>query len=261
MDAECLEYQRVTHIRVSMGNRYCAHGSPGDQGTPFPYKSHMLKRLQLIPWIQWVAWRTVHVIGAGAIQGKRHTVSVVIRWQVLPIPLHMEDRQAPETYRSRCNQGQKGSVMHRFRGYRGKMDAKKYQVPPRFPRLRGCTRPIVNSWVKFFPWGTGVGRGFWACRLSVVAPTGVVGCQAKSTRGGYMGGIYFWSVSASSGLHPIPATSSKIDTRPFRGGRIDLEGGHTLQAGSYSGQVVATRSRVGPSIKFGQIYKSVTGYG
>ena len=66
MDAECLEYQRVTHIRVSMGNRYCAPGSPGDQGTPFSYKSHMLKRLQLIPWIQWVAWRTVPVTGAGA---------------------------------------------------------------------------------------------------------------------------------------------------------------------------------------------------
>lgn len=64
--------------------------------------------------------------------------------------------------------GKKGSVMHRFRGYRGKLDAKKYQVPPRFPRLRGCTRPIVNSWVKFFPWGTGEGVPFWACRLSVV---------------------------------------------------------------------------------------------
>lgn len=146
------------------------------------------------------------------------------------------DRQAPETYRFRGNQGQKGSVMHRFRGHRGKLDAKKYQVPPRFPRLRGCTRPIVNSWVKFFPWGTGEGIPFWACRLSVVAPTGVVGCQAKSTRGGYMGGYMvmaasrgawvpwvqhdghdLWSVSASSGLCPIPATSSKIDTRPFHG--------------------------------------------
>lgn len=121
------------------------------------------------------------------------------------------ERQAPETYRFRCNQGQKGSVMHRFRGYRGKLDAKKYQVPPRFPGLWGCTRPIVNSWVKFFPWGTGEGVPFWAC-------------QAKSTRGGYMGGYMvmaasrgawvpgvqhdghdLWSVSASSGLHPIPA--------------------------------------------------------
>ena len=111
----------------------------------------------------------------------------------------------PETYRFRCNQGQKGSVMHRFRGHRGKLDAKKYQVPPRFPGLRGCTRPIVNSWVKFFPWGTGEGVPFWACRLSVVkqnrhgagtwvgytpglfqprlvcAPVPL--CQAKSTRG------------------------------------------------------------------------------
>lgn len=96
------------------------------------------------------------------------TIPVATRWHVLPIPVHVGDRQAPGIYRSRCNQGQKGSVMHRFRGYRGKLDAKKYQVPPRFPGLRGCTRPIVNSWVKFFPWGTGEGGPFWACRLSVV---------------------------------------------------------------------------------------------
>ena len=206
---------------------------PGDQGTPFPYKSHMLKRLQQIPRIQWVAWRTVPVTGAAAVQGRQCTIPVATRWHVLPIPLHVGDRQAPETYR--------------FRGYRGKLDAKEIQTPPRFPRLRGCTRPIVNSWVKFFPWGTGEGVPFWAC-------------QAKSTCGGYMGGIYFWSVSASSGLHPISDLSSKIDTRPFHGGRIDLEGGHTLQVGSYSGPAVVARSRVGPSIKFGQIYKSVTGY-
>lgn len=184
----------------------------------------MLKRLPLIPRIQWVACRTVPVTGAGAGHGGQCTIPVAIRWQVLPIPLHVGERRAPGIYRSRCNQGQKGSVMHRFRGYRGKLDAKKYQVPPRFPRLRGCTRPIVNSWVKFFPWGTGEGVPFWACRLSVVAPTGIVGCQAKSTRGGYMGGYMvmaasrgawvpgvqhgghdLWSVSASSGLHPIPA--------------------------------------------------------
>lgn len=66
MEADCLEYQRVTHIRVSIGNRYCTLGFLGDQGTPFPYKSHMLKRLQLIPRIQWVACRTVPVTGAGA---------------------------------------------------------------------------------------------------------------------------------------------------------------------------------------------------
>lgn len=101
-----------------------------------------------------------------AVHGRWHTIPVAIRWPIIPIPLHVGDRQAPETYRFRCNQGQKGSVMHRFRGYRGKLDAKKYQVPPRFPRLRGCTRPIVNSWVKFFPWGTGEGGPFWACRLS-----------------------------------------------------------------------------------------------
>lgn len=161
MEADCLEYQRVTHIRVSMGNRLCTLGFLGDQGTPFPYKSHMLKRLPLIPRIQWVAWRTVPVTGAGAgaeaVPHGQCTIPVATRWHVLPIPVHVGDRQAPETYRFRCNQGQKGSVMHRFRGYRGKLDAKKYQVPPRFPGLRGCTRPIVNSWVKFFPWGTGGG--------------------------------------------------------------------------------------------------------
>ena len=230
-----------------MGNRYCTSGFPGDQGNPFPYKSLIIRRLQQIPGIQWVACRTVPVTGARAVHGRWHTIPVAIRWPIIPIPLHVGDRQAPETYRFRCNQGQKGSVMHRFRGYRGKLDAKKYQVPPRFPRLRGCTRPIVNSWVKFFPWGTGEGVPFWAC-------------QAKSTCGHSTGGIYFWSVSASSGLHPISDLSSKIDTRPFHEGRIDPEGGHTLRAGSYSGPAVVARSRVGPSIKFGQIYKSVTGY-
>lgn len=153
-----------------MGNRYCTLGFLGLHCTPFPYKSHMLKRLQQIPRIQWVACRTVPVTGAGAVQGRWYTIPVATRWHVLPIPVHVGERQAPGIYRSRCNQGQKGSVMHRFRGYRGKLDAKKYQVPPRFPGLRGCTRPIVNSWVKFFPWGTGEGVPFWAC-------------QAKSMRG------------------------------------------------------------------------------
>lgn len=163
-----------------MGNRLCTLGFLGLHCTPFPYKSHMLKRLQLIPRIQWVAWRTVPVTGAGAGHGGQCTIPVATRWPIIPIPLHVGDRQAPGIYRSRCNQGQKGSVMHRFRGYRGKLDAKKYQVPPRFPGLRGCTRPIVNSWVKFFPWGTGEGVPFWQ--------EVVVGCQAKSMRGGYMGG-------------------------------------------------------------------------
>lgn len=207
----------------------------------------MLKRLQQIPRIQWVAWRTVPVTGAGAVQGRWYTIPVAIRWHVLPIPVHVGDRQALKHTDSGAKQGQKGSVMHRFRGYRGKLDAKEIQTPPRFPRLRGCTWPIVNSWVKFFPWGTGEGVPFWAC-------------QAKSTCGHSTGGIYFWSVSASSGLHPISDLSSKIDTRPFHGGRIDPDGGHTLRAGSYSGPAVVARSRVGPSIKFGQIYKSVTGY-
>ena len=106
--------------------------------------------------------------GARAVQGRWHTIPVATRWHILPIPVHVGDRQAPGYTVPGAKQGQKGSVMHRFRGYRGKLDAKKYQVPPRFPRLRGCTRPIVNSWVKFFPWGTGEGIPFWACRLSVV---------------------------------------------------------------------------------------------
>lgn len=194
-----------------MGNRLCTLGFLGLHCTPFPYKSHMLKRLQQIPRIQWVAWRTVPVTGAGAVHGRQCTIPVAIRWPIIPIPLHVEDRQALKHTDSGAKQGQKGSVMHRFRGYRGKLDAKEIQTPPRFPRLRGCTRPIVNSWVKFFPWGTGEGVPFWAR-------------QAKSTCG-----------------HST-------------GGRIDLEGGHTLRAGSYSGPAVVARSRVGPSIKFGQIY-------
>lgn len=48
-----------------------------------------------------------------------YTIPVATRWHVLPIPVHVGERQAPETYRFRCNQGQKGSVMHRFRGHRG----------------------------------------------------------------------------------------------------------------------------------------------
>lgn len=80
-----------------------------------------------------------------------------------------------------------------------------------------------------------------------------------ASRGAWVPGVQhdghdLWSVSASSGLHPISDLSSKIDTRPFHGGRIDLEGGYTLRAGSYSGPAVVARSRVGPSIKFGQIY-------
>lgn len=142
----------------------------------------------------------------GGSSARWYTIPVATRGHVLPIPVHVGKRQAPETNRFRGNQGQKGSVMPRFRGHRGKLDAEKYQVPPRFPGLRGCTRPIVNSWVKFFPWGTGEGVPFWAC-------------QAKSTCGGYMGGYMvmaasrgawvpwvqhdghdLWSVSASSGL-------------------------------------------------------------
>lgn len=204
-----------------MGNRYCTLVFLGLHCTPFPYKSHMLKRLQLIPWIQWVAWRTVPVTGAGAVQGRQCTIPVATRWQVLPIPVHVGDRETLKHTDSGAIKGQKGSVMHRFRGYRGKMDAKKYQVPPRFPRLRGCTWPIVNSWVKFFPWGTGEGVPFWACRLSVVKQNrhGAVAwagytsglfqprlvctpfplCQAKSTRGHSTGDVSTQKVGIPSG--------------------------------------------------------------
>lgn len=166
MEADCLEYQRVTHIRVSVGNRLCTHGFHVDLQTSLYHKFLIIKRLPLIPWIQWVACRTVPVTGAVAVHGRWHTIPVAIRWPILPIPVHVGDRQAPGYTIPGAKQRQKGSVMHRFRGYRRKLDTKKYQVPPRFPRLRGCTRPIVNSWVKFFPWGTGEGIPFWACRLS-----------------------------------------------------------------------------------------------
>lgn len=173
-----------------MGNRLCTLGFLGLHCTPFPYKSFMLKRLQLIPRIQWVACRTVPVTGAGAGHGGRYTIPVATRWHVLPIPVHVGDRRAPGIYRSRCNQGQKGSVMHRFRGYRGKLDAKKYQVPPRFPGLRGCTRPIANSWGQIFFRGVR-GREYPSGH---VAPTDVRRCRL----------------------------SSKIDTRPFHGRDILL---------------------------------------
>lgn len=133
MEADCLEYQRVTHIRVTIGNRYCTLGFLGLHCTPFPYKSHMLKRLPLIPWIQWVAWRTVLVTGAGAVQGRQCTIPVATRWHVLPIPVHVGDRQALKHTDSGAKQGQKGSVMHRFRGCRGKLDTKKSKHHHGFP--------------------------------------------------------------------------------------------------------------------------------
>lgn len=112
MEADSFEHQRVTHIRVSVGNRLCTLGFLGDLQTTLYHKFLIIKRLQQIPRIQWVAWRTVPVTGAGAVQGRWHTISVAIRWPIIPIPLHVGERQAPETYRFRCNQGQKGSVMH-----------------------------------------------------------------------------------------------------------------------------------------------------
>lgn len=174
---------------------------------------------------------------ARAVHGRWHTIPVAIRWPILPIPPHVGDRQAPETYRFRCNQGQKGSVMHRFRGYRGKLDAKKYQVPPRFPRLRGCTWPIVNSWVKFF---RGVrGREY---------PSGHVkqNRHAAIPRAGYTSGLFQPHLVCT----PFPLCQVKSTRGHSTGGRIDPEGGYTLRAGSYSGPAVVARSRVGPSIKF-----------
>ena len=55
----------------------------------------------------------------GGSSARWYTIPVAIRWPIIPIPLHVGDRQAPETYRFRWNRGQKGSVMHRFRGHRG----------------------------------------------------------------------------------------------------------------------------------------------
>lgn len=49
MEADCLEYQRVMHIGVSMENRYCTPGFPGDPGTPFHRTFLIIKRLQRIP--------------------------------------------------------------------------------------------------------------------------------------------------------------------------------------------------------------------
>ena len=110
MDAECLEYQRVTHIRVSMGNRYCAPGSPGLHCTPFSYKSHMLKRLQLIPWVQWVAWRTVPVTGAGA-------GAEAVPHGGIPFPL----QHGGMSYRFRCMWGDRQALKHTDSGaIRGK---------------------------------------------------------------------------------------------------------------------------------------------
>jgi hypothetical protein len=221
-----------------VGNRYCTSGFPGDQGNPFPYKSLIIRRLQQIPGIQWVACRTVPVTGARAVHGRWHTIPVAIRWPIIPIPLHVGDRQAPETYRFRCNQGQKGSVMHRFRGYRGKLDAKKYQVPPRFPRLRGCTRPIVNSWVKFFPWGTGEGVPFWACRLSVVK-------QNRHGAGTWVG-TWSWPLRGVRGFHGF---NMRVMTSGLFQPRLVCAPFHLCQAKSTCGHSTGTyrpRRRVYP---------------
>ena len=110
----------MSYAKQGVNRKQTLHpGSPGDLQTTSYHKFLIIKRLQQIPRIQWVACRTVPVIGARAVHGRWHTIPVAIRWPIIPIPLHVGDRQAPETYRFRCNQGQKGSVMHRFRGYRG----------------------------------------------------------------------------------------------------------------------------------------------
>lgn len=71
---------------------------PGDLQTTSYHKFLIIKRLQQIPRIQWVAWRTVPVTGARAVQGRWHTIPVAIRRPIIPIPLHVGDRQASETY-------------------------------------------------------------------------------------------------------------------------------------------------------------------
>lgn len=85
--------------RVSIGNRLCTHGFRGDLQTTSSHKFLIIKRLPLIPWIQWVACRTVPVTGAGAgaeaVPHGWYTVPVAIRWPILPIPVHVGDRQAP----------------------------------------------------------------------------------------------------------------------------------------------------------------------
>lgn len=199
-------------LRVSMSYAYQGVNGKQTLHPRIPRRPRHTISLQ-VPHAQTVATDSVDSMGCmpyrsrdrgrgrcGGSSARWYTIPVATRWHVLPIPVHVGERQAPETYRFRCNQGQKGSVMHRFRGYRGKLDAKKYQVPPRFPRLRGCTRPIVNSWVKFFrgvrgreyPSGhvkqnrhaaiprAGYTSGLFQPRLvCTLSPT----CQAKSTRG------------------------------------------------------------------------------
>lgn len=217
-----------------MGNRYCTPGFPGDLWPPLNHKSLIIKRLQRIPGNQGchMPHRFREGVGASScgFRWGRYTVSVARREHIVPIPLLVEGSGRPKHTDSSAEKGEKVYIVYRFRGHEGNRESKGIQIPPRFPRLRGCTRPIVNSRVKFFPWGTGEGVPFWAC-------------QAKSTCGRSTGGIYFWSVSALSGLPSISAKSSKIDTGPFHGGRIDLEGGHTFWVGSCSGGELAARSR------------------
>ncbi len=50
--------------RVSIGNRLCTLGSHVDLQTTSYHKFLIIKRLQQIPGIQWVACRTVPVTGA-----------------------------------------------------------------------------------------------------------------------------------------------------------------------------------------------------
>ena len=72
-----------------MGNRLCIPGFHGDLQTTSYHKFLIIRRLQQIPGIQWVACRTVPVTRAGAVHGRRHTVSVAIRGPIIPIPLQV----------------------------------------------------------------------------------------------------------------------------------------------------------------------------
>ena len=79
MEADCLEYQRVMQNVVPIGNRLCTPGSPGDLQTTSYHKFLIIRRLQQIPGIPWVACRTVPVTRAGAVHGKQCTIPVAIR--------------------------------------------------------------------------------------------------------------------------------------------------------------------------------------
>ena len=94
MEADSFEHQRVTHIKVPVGNRLCTPGFHGDLQTTSYHKFLIIRRLQQIPGIQWVACRTVPVTGAGAVLGGRVPHNA-------PFPL----QYGGLSYRFRCGWG------------------------------------------------------------------------------------------------------------------------------------------------------------